>query len=57
MERIHIIDVNNEDFLMQEPVQTHLDAFLYYQTKSTTLELLKSEVKIPEKPLGIDLFK
>jgi hypothetical protein len=57
MERIHIIDVNVEDFLMQEPVQTHLDAFLYNQTKSSTPELLKSEVKVTEKPLGINWYK
>jgi hypothetical protein len=57
MERIHIIDVNIEDFLMQEPVQTHLDAFLYNQTKSKSSELLKSGVKVAEKSLGIDWFK
>ncbi len=57
MERIHIINVNMEDFLMQEPVQTHLDAFLYNQTKSKSSELLKPGVKVAEKPLGIDWFK
>ncbi len=57
MERIHIIDVNMEDFLMQEPVQSYLDAFVFNQTKSSTPELLKSNIKVVEKPLGIDWFK
>jgi hypothetical protein len=57
MERIHIIDVNIGDFLIREPVQTHLDAFVFNQTKSKSSELLKSGVKVAEKPLGIDWFK
>jgi hypothetical protein len=57
MERIHIIDVNIEDFLMQEPIQTHLDAYLFNQTKFSSPEPLESGVKVAEKPLGIDWFK
>ena len=29
MGRVHIIDVNIDDFLIQKPIQSRLDAFLY----------------------------
>jgi len=57
MSLVHIIDVNIDDFLLQEHIQSHLDAYLYYKTESVEDELIKSCVKVAEKPLGIDWYK
>ena len=34
MGRIHIINVNIDDFIVQDPIQGRLDAFLYPATES-----------------------
>jgi hypothetical protein len=57
MSRVHIIDVNIDDFIVQDPLQGQLDAYLFNQTKSSSPELLKSGVKVAEKPLGVDWYK
>ena len=57
MGRIHIIDVNIDDFIVQDPLQGSLDAFLYPATESISTGLIKSGLKLPEKPLGIDWYK
>jgi len=57
MSRIHIIDVNIDDFLAQDPIQSNLDAFLFNRTESLSPELIESGVKVAEKPLGIDWYK
>ena len=56
MSRVHIIDVNVDDFLMQEPIQSQLDAFLY-PNESLSTGLIEPNIKLPEKPLGVDWFK
>jgi hypothetical protein len=57
MSRVHIIDVNIDDFFVQDPIQGQLDAYLFNQTKSSSPELLKSGVKVAGKPLGVDWYK
>ena len=57
MSRVHIIDVNIDDFLMHESSQGLLDAFLYPATESLSTGLIESGIKLPEKPLGIDWYK
>jgi hypothetical protein len=57
MSRVHIIDVNIDDFLMHESSQGRLDAFLYNSAESSTPKLVESCIKLPEKPLGVDWFK
>jgi hypothetical protein len=57
MSRVHIIDVNIDDFLVQDPLQSQLDAYLYPGTESLSPGLIESGIKLPEKPLGIDWFK
>ncbi len=57
MGRVHIIDVNIDDFLMQESSQGRLNAFLYNTSESKSTELIKSGTKLPEKPLGVDWYK
>jgi len=57
MGRVHIIDVNVDDFLVQDPVQGSLDAFLYPATESLSTGLTESGIKLPEKPLGVDWYK
>ena len=56
MSRVHIIDVNIDDFLMQESSQGLLDAFLY-PAESLSTGLIESAIKLPEKQLGIDWYK
>ena len=57
MSRVHIIDVNIDDFLMNESSQGLLDAFLYPATESISTGLIESGIKLPQKPLGIDWYK
>ena len=57
MSGVHIIDVNIDDFLMQESSQGLLDSFLYPAPESLSTGLIESGIKLPEKPLGIDWFK
>ena len=57
MGRVHIIDVNIDDFLMRESSQGLLDAFLYPAPESLSTGLIESGIKLPEKPLGIDWYK
>ncbi len=57
MSRVHIIDVNIDDFLMHESSQGLLDAFLYPVPEPLSTGLIESRIKIPEKPLGVDWFK
>ena len=57
MSRVHIIDVNMDDFLMQESSQGLLDAFLYHAQESLSTGLIESGIKLPEKPLGVDWYK
>jgi hypothetical protein len=54
MSRVHIIDVNIDDFIVQDPLQGQLDAYLYPATESLSTGLIESGIKLPEKPLGID---
>lgn len=56
MSRVHIIDVNIDDFIVQDAIQGLLDAFLYPATELST-GLIESGIKLPEKPLGIDWYK
>lgn len=57
MERVHIIDLNMEDFLIQDPVQSYLDAHLFNTSESISTELLESGNKVAEKLLEVDWFK
>ena len=57
MSRVHIIDVNIDDFLMHESSQGLLDAFLYPAPESLSTGLIESGIKLPEKPLGVDWYK
>jgi hypothetical protein len=57
MGRVHIIDININDFLVREPFQSQLDAFLYPATGKLSSELIESAIKLPEKPLGVDWYK
>jgi hypothetical protein len=57
MSRVHIIDVNIDDFLVQDALQGSLDAFLYPAKESLSTGLIESGIKLPEKPLGIDWYK
>lgn len=57
MSRIHIIDVNIDDFLVQDATQGLLDAFLYPAPESLSTGLSESGIKLPEKPLGVDWYK
>jgi hypothetical protein len=57
MGSIHIIDVNIDDFLIQESSQGRLDAFLFNISKSKSTGPIESGIKLPEKPLGVDWFK
>jgi hypothetical protein len=56
MSRVHIIDVNIDDFLMQESSQGRLDAYLHSPSEPS-LPGLESGGKIAEKPLGVNWFK
>jgi len=55
--RVHIIDVNIDDFLIKEATQSLLDTFLYPATESISTGLIESGIKLPEKPLGADWYK
>ena len=57
MSRVHIIDVNIDDFIMFESSQGLLDAFLYPAPESLSPGLIESGIKSPEKPLGANWFK
>jgi hypothetical protein len=57
MGRVHIIDVNIDDFIVQDPLQGQLDAYLFNKTESLSTGLIESGLKLPEKPLGIDWYK
>jgi hypothetical protein len=57
MGRIHIIDVNIDDFLVQDAFQGHLDAFLFHTSKSESKGLIESGLKLPEKPIGVEWYK
>jgi hypothetical protein len=57
MGRVHIIDVNIDDFIIQEPVQGQLDAYLFNKTESLSPGLIESGIKLPEKPVIMDWFK
>ena len=57
MGRVHIIDVNIDDFIVQDHLQGTLDAFLFNTSKSKPGELIESGIKLPEKPLGVDWYK
>jgi hypothetical protein len=57
MGRIHIIDVNIDDFLVHDPLQGSLDAFLSNKTESLSTGLIESSIKLPEKPLGVEWYK
>jgi len=57
MSRVHIIDVNMDDFLMHESSQSLLDAFLFNTSKSKSTGIIESGIKLPEKPLGVDWYK
>jgi hypothetical protein len=57
MSRVHLIDVNIEDFLVQDHLQSHLDAFLYPAAEPLSTGLIESGVKIAEKTFGADWFK
>jgi hypothetical protein len=57
MGRVHIIDVNIDDFIVQDALQGSLDAFLFNKVESASPEFMKSSIKLPEKPLGVDWFK
>ena len=48
MERIHILDVNMDSILKQEPLQCYLDASLYETVKNPSkLVYVLSKKKIP----------
>ena len=55
--RVHIIDVNIDDFIVQDPTQGLLDAYLYPAAESVSTGLIESGIKLPEKSLGIDWYK
>ena len=55
--RVHIIDVNIDDFIMKKSSQGLLDAFLYPAPESLSTGLIESGIKLPEKPLGVDWYK
>ena len=57
MGRVHIIDVNIDDFIIQEPVQGQLDAYLFNKTESLSQGLIESGIKLSEKPVTMDWFK
>jgi hypothetical protein len=57
MSRVHIIDVNVDDFLIQDSLQGLLDAYLYNPTESSEPKHIESGVKIAENPLGVNWFK
>ena len=57
MSRVHIIDVNMDDFIVQDATQGLLDAFLYPAPESLSTGLIESGIKLPEKPLGVDWYK
>jgi hypothetical protein len=57
MSRVHIIDVNIDDFLVQDATQGLLDAYLYPAPESLSTGLIESRIKLPEKPLGVDWYK
>jgi hypothetical protein len=57
MGRVHIIDVNIDDFIVQDPLQGQLDAYLFNKTESVSTGLTESGIKLAEKPLGVDWFK
>ena len=57
MSRIHIIDVNVNNFLIQNATQGLLDAYLYPAPESISTGLIESGIKLPEKPLGVDWYK
>ncbi len=55
--RVHIIDVNIDGFLIQDSIQSHLDAFLYPIKESISTKLIESGIKLLEKPLGVEWYK
>jgi len=57
MYRVHIIDVNIDDFLVLDSLQGSLDAYLFNKTESLSTEPTESGIKLEEKPLGVDWFK
>ena len=57
MGRVHIIDVNMDGFLIQKPIQSRLDAFLFNKTEAYIAELIGTGIKLPEKPLGLIGFR
>ena len=57
MSRVHVIDVNLDDFLVREPIQSQIDAFLFNRTESLSTGLIESGIKLPEKSLGVDWYK
>ncbi len=57
MSRVHIIDVNIDDLIVQDATQGLLDAFLYRAPESLSTGLIESGIKLPEKSLGVDWYK
>ncbi len=57
MYRVHIIDVNIDDFLVLDSLQGSLDAYLFNKTESLSTEPTESGIKLEEKPLGVYWFK
>jgi hypothetical protein len=57
MSRVHIIDVNIDDFIVQDNTQGLLDVYLYSDPDSSTTGLVESDIKLTGNPLGVDWFK
>ena len=47
LERVHILDVNMDSLLKEEPLQCYLDASLYNTIKSPNKKVAVSKKKIP----------
>jgi hypothetical protein len=47
MSRVHIIDVNIDDFLVQDALQWCLDAYLYNPVKSSHKKVAVTKKKVP----------
>ena len=47
VERIHILDVEIDSFLKEDPIQCYLDAVLYGTARSSNKNIVSSKKKIP----------